>query len=143
MIKTLIKYAGYGIVVGCFYFIVGFVLLDLFRPDVLYGIMQDFTLQVLGGLTISAVSFAGAIAYKFDRINLGVQIALHVVIVFVVALPIAVGLDWFSVSSPVSIAISIAVWIVMFFVTWFFIYLHGNHEVKKLNDRIKTFGSKE
>ena len=143
MIKDLLKYAVYGISIGCIYLVICLLLLDLFWPTGLYGVMQNFTLQILGGLTVSAVSSGGAVVYKFERLHFGLQIAIHLIIVFAVGLPIAFGLGWFPSGAPVVIVIIILVWLLVFFVTWLGFYLHGNREVKKINDKIKERDSKK
>jgi len=124
--------------------VAGLILLNLFLPDAFYIFVQsNFTLNVICGLAISAVSFAGAIAYEFDRLHLGFQVAMHVAIVLVVAVPIAFVLDWFVGAPPIAVAIFITVWVVLFFVTWLGFYLYGNREVNKINEKIRERESKQ
>ena len=138
MIKTLLKYALYGLAVGSLYLVLGLIVLDLFWHNGFNALMQNFTVNVSGGLAISAAVSVGAIAYEFDRINLGLQITIHATFVLIVALPIAFGLGWFPIDSPTTIGIGVAVWALMSVATWLGFYLFGNHEVKKINKKIKS-----
>ena len=138
MIKLLFKYAMYGIAVGCFYIVAGLIIVDLFWPDALYTFMQqNFTLSVLSGLVISALSSAGAIIYTFEHINFILQLSIHTITVLTAALAIGFWQGWFFIGSPVSIAAWAGIWLLIFFATWLCFYLWGNHEVNKINKKIK------
>jgi len=143
MIKTLLRYAVYGLAIGCLNMIIFLMILDSFWPDTFFVIMQNFTINILSGLAISTISSVGAITYKFDRLNSGLQIAMHIAIILVVVLPIAFIFGWFSSSSPTTIAIVIAVWGLIFSVIWFCFYQFGNSEVKKINNKIKKCDTKK
>ena len=138
MIKTLLRYAAYGFAIGCIQLIVALLILDTFRPDVYYIFMQNFTAIALGGLPISTMAFVGAITYKFDRLNFGLQIILHAAIVLAVAVPIAFGYGLFSPDSPTTaVTIGILAWVVLLVLIWLGFYLHDNSKVKKINDKLK------
>lgn len=137
MIKTLFKYAVYGVGLGCFLIMVCLLMMDFFWPNMFNAFTQNFAVNVLSGLAISTASSTGAIAYEFDRLNFGLQAVVHIAIVLVVALPIALWFGWFSAGSPAAVAVRVAAWVIVFIAAWFGFYLFGNREVRKINDKIK------
>ena len=137
MIKILIKYTVYGIGIGCVILMACIIMLDLFWPDAFYTLMQNFAVNILSGLAISTVAYAGAVAYELDRLSFGLQVVLHTAVVLTVALLVAFMFGWFSSGRPIVIAIGFAAWLAVFFAVWLGFYLFGNRELKKINDKIR------
>jgi len=140
LVKIIFKYAAYGLAIACVQLLAVLLIFYTFLPSAFYVFLQDFTINTLAALLIGAISFIGAIAYKFDRLNFGLQIALHGAIVLVVALPVALSWGLLSSGSPASYAIGVLVWIVLFVAIWLGFYLHDNSKIKKINDEIRRRG---
>ena len=140
MIKLIIKYLLYGIAWGCLWFVAIGVAMDLFLPEGLQMLMENFTPHAIGSIIIGIGAATTPIVYEFDHIKKWLQVAIHAVVGLGTFFTVGFTQGWLPMESAAAIAFSIVSGIIVFFIIWTGFYLYGKHEAKKINEKIKERG---
>ena len=137
MIKLIIKYLLYGIAWGCLWFVAIFVAMDLFLPEVMQALAENFTLYALGSIIIGIGSATTPIVYEFDRMRRWLQVTIHAGVGLGTFFTVGFTMGWLPMASSAAIAFSIVSGVIVFFVIWTGFYLYGKHEAEKINEKLK------
>jgi hypothetical protein len=140
MIKLIIKYLFNGIAWGSVWFIVIGIIYDTFSPEVMQGLMENFTIHAVGSIIIGIGSATTPIVYEFDRLRRWLQVAIHAGVGLGTYFTVAFTLGWLPMASSAAIVFSVVSGVMVFFAIWTGFYLYGKHEAKKINEKLKERG---
>ena len=137
MIKLIMKYLVYGIAWGCLWLVAICVAMDLFFPEVMQMLMENFTLHAIGSIIIGIGSATTPIVYEFDRMRKWLQVAIHAGVGLGTFFTVGFTQGWLPMASSAAIAFSVVSGVIVFFVIWTGFYLYGKHEAEKINEKLK------
>jgi len=137
MFKLIIKYVIRGIGWGCFLLVLNTVIFDVSNAEALQVIFNNFTAHAISFLLLGMAVGGGSILYEIERFHFGMKLVIHIAVVTITILIVGFISNPAPLENPAVLIATILVNALLLCVIWGGVYLHGRHEVQKINKKLK------
>ena len=138
MIKLIVKYLLIGIGLGCFFFTVNVILVDLFSDALMSDILDRPTVNALG-ITVICIGFwSGGIVYEIERLSFALKLVVHLTVGIGLLLIVMLGLGWISTDNIANVVFNVAVNAFILVSVWVVSYFRDKKEVREINQLLSA-----
>ena len=127
-----------GIAIGCIFFVLDGVRLELTNSDGFQNITENFTAEVLGSVAIGIGFSMGSLVHEIDRLSFWLQIMINLAVGLGVYFSVALYLGWIEDVPLTWIILSAGLNILTFFVIGFGHYLFIKREAELINKKLRA-----
>jgi hypothetical protein len=137
-VKKILLNVGFGIMWGCTWFVVIWIIADVTQNEMMLSILQkQFTKQAIGGIIVGIGFTLPSIVYSLERLAFWCKVTIHLGVGALVFFPTAFFLGWMPIPSFGVLIGYMLLFVSLFFVIWFGFYLYYRKEIREINERLR------
>jgi len=136
MLKLIKKYLLEGIGWGCFILVMNMVCDNLFRPEILPEIFENFIFYALPQILIIMGFVSTCIVYEVERLHIGLRMLIHLASSITILLIVGFSFGIYSTQNLSNIPIDILNNMLIIFALWTYYYLKERRELQQINAKL-------